>query len=170
MLKQVTSWFTVSSCIFGTYPSIASPLVYSTIDSETTSMILQQLEADWCVAHTCWKFFMGLHRKSLTWGQNLTLHLLSLGSHSTRQMCHPRNLSCWQLPSSWHHLSGSYLIIGRDITKKVRIFSVERKEIERLPCNSLCGLQTDCLNGILIKSSCCETLFYFSFGILCINN
>lgn len=103
-------------------------------------------------------------------GQNLTLHLLSLGSHSTRQMCHPRNLSCWRLPSSWHHLSGSYLIIGRDITKKVCMFSVKRKEIERLPCNSLCGLQTDCLNGILIKSSFCERLFYFSFGVLCINN
>ena len=84
-------------------------------------------------------------------GQNLPLPLSGLlGSQSTGHICHPRCLPCADV---WPELTPSFQVHGS----------------LKLPCNSLGVLQTDCLNDILIKSSRCETLFSFSFGVLSIN-
>lgn len=108
----------VSSGILGAYPSTSSLLI-----------TCHWLQSHWhdpgagvswltCSQHLVkvWGFSTGLNCK-FTWVKILTRHLPSLlGSHSTRQTCHPKNPSwCSHLARSWYHPSGSaeWLVMER---------------------------------------------------------
>lgn len=121
-------------------------------------------------------FFTGSYPHWLAFSSQICLPHFCCISTTYEQRCYPRNpppmlpvgqkltLAFWEICGV---ISVRCIILGNVPQITLFLCLVDRKETGReviwVLYKTLCGLQTEFLNDILIKSSCCQMLFVFTF-------